>query len=135
MSLFDWKDEYSVGIAELDGQHKKLVDALNRLFSAMRDGGARDVSGSILSELVQYAKTHFTYEEDLMTLYNYPGFADQKKAHEVFIQKIGKFLEKYRQGKFMLSLEIMNFMKEWLREHIVGSDKQYTDFFRQKGVR
>lgn len=134
MSLFDWKDEYSVNIKEIDKQHKRLVDALNDLWKAMRDGEAREVIGHTLKGLLEYTKVHFTYEEDLMKKYNYPGLADQIKSHNAFVQKITEYNDKYKQGKLMLSLEVMNFMKDWLQKHIMGTDKQYTGFFNEKGV-
>ncbi len=134
MSLFVWSDKYSVNIKEIDRQHKVLVDSLNQLFEAMRDGSARELIGGILDKLVNYTNVHFTYEEDLMKKHNYPDLAAQVKSHEAFVKKITDFDEKFKQGKSMLSLEVMNFMKEWLQKHIMGTDKQYTAFFNEKGV-
>ena len=134
MSLFKWTDDLSVNIKEIDRQHKMLVDNINELWRAMKDGEAREVIGGILKGLVDYTKVHFTYEEDLMEKHGYPGLAHQKKTHQIFVQKVSDFEEKNKQGKFMLSIEVMNYLKEWLQKHILVTDKKYTAFFNEKGV-
>lgn len=134
MSLFKWSDDLSVNIKEIDRQHKMLVDSINELWRAMKDGEAREVIGGILEGLVDYTKVHFTYEEDLMKKHNYPGLAHQLNAHKNFVQKVSDFEEKHKQGKFMLSIEVMNYLKEWLQKHILVTDKKYTSYFNEKGV-
>ena len=66
MAFFDWKENYSVGIAKLDDQHKKLVSFLNDLYSAMKAGKGTDVLDEVLKGMVAYTKTHFVTEENLM---------------------------------------------------------------------
>lgn len=73
MAFFDWKDSYSVGVKEMDNQHKVLVDLINQLHTAMTAGKGSSVAGPIISEMVRYTKFHFDAEEKLMTTHGYPG--------------------------------------------------------------
>lgn len=134
MPLFEWKDYYEVKIAEIDKQHHLLVDMLNELYESMRDKKAREELEGILKSLSDYAGIHFSYEEQLMKQYNYPGFFDHKREHDGFKSKVGEFLVKHKEGKLTLSIEVMNFLKDWLKNHIMGVDKRYSPFFIEKGV-
>ncbi|MCP5105735.1 MAG: hemerythrin family protein, partial [bacterium] len=134
MALFNWKDEYSVNVKEIDKQHQMLVDSLNELFEAMRSGEAKEIIGGILKGLVDYAGVHFSYEEKLLNRYNYPEYAKHKTEHDAFVEKTVEFQEKYNQGKLMLSMEVMNFLKDWLKNHILGTDKKYSSFFNERGI-
>ena len=134
MALFEWKQSYSVNIKEADNQHKGLIASLNQLYEAMKNNETHEVIAGILKNLSAYVGVHFSYEENLMKRYNYPGYLDHKKEHETFTAKVGEFIEKHRQGHVMVSLEVMNFLKDWLKNHILGSDKKYGPFLNQKGI-
>lgn len=134
MALFDWKDIYSVGIKEIDSQHKMLVNTLNELFEAMRNREVHEVITGIIKSLVDYVGVHFSFEEELMKKYNYPELIIHKKEHTAFVEKVLDFQKKHQAGNLMLSLEVMNFLKDWLKNHIMGTDKKYGPFFNNKGV-
>ncbi len=134
MALFNWKEEYSVKVKEIDKQHQMLVDSLNELHAAMLSGKSREILAGIIKSLVDYAGFHFSYEEEKMDTLNFPGSQAHKKEHEAFIKKVADFQEKQKEGKLMLSMEIMNFLKDWLVKHILGTDKKYSDFFNKNGL-
>jgi hemerythrin-like metal-binding protein len=134
MPLFEWKDEYSVGVNELNLQHKKIIQLLNELYEAMRDRKPKETLGKILDNMTTYAAMHFQTEEKYMKKYDYPGMDAHKKQHEDFVAKVIDFKEKFHQGSLMLSLDVLNFLKSWLKEHIMGADKEYAPFFEQKGL-
>ena len=69
------------------------------------------------------------------TLYRYPAAATHKEEHAAFVQKISDLKEKYDNGKMTISIELMNFLSEWLKKHINGTDKKYTAFFNENGLR
>lgn len=135
MAFFDWKDSYSVGVAEMDQQHKKLIDLINKLYEAMKVGkGAAEV-GMVIVEMVDYTKFHFGAEEKLMTTHGYPGLLNQKSEHKAFTDKAIEFQSQINSGQKAITIEVMNFLKEWLTKHILGNDQKYTAFFNSKGVR
>lgn len=72
-ATFQWKDSYSVKVAALDNQHKKLFDLVNELHVAMSQGHGKDVAGDVLRRLIDYTVHHFSAEETLMQKHNFPG--------------------------------------------------------------
>ncbi len=134
MALFSWNDSYSVKVTELDNQHKKLIDIINELHQAMLDKKAKDALEKIIGELMNYTINHFSFEEKYFAQYSFPGEAAHKKEHKNFLDKVTQFGKDFDEGKLMLSMEILNFLKEWLVNHIKGTDQNYSDFFNEKGL-
>lgn len=134
MAFFEWNEKYSVGVRELDAQHKQLIAILSELYEAMQAGKANDVMGQIINKLVNYTKTHFSTEEKYMSQYGYPDLAAQQREHAVFTDKVLKFKEDFDSGRMSMSVSVTSFVKDWLVNHISVSDKKYTQFFQSKGV-
>ena len=134
MSFIKWKNEYSVGVYEIDNQHKKFVMLINKLFDAMKQGKANSVLDQIINELFSYAQTHFWTEEKYFDLFKYKETEEHKRVHQGFIDEMKKFKTGFDSGKITLSLEVFNFLKNWLDEHILGEDKKYEDCFKQNGL-
>lgn len=135
MALINWDDSFSVNVAEIDKQHKELIAMINELNDAMKEGKGREVAGKIVSKLAIYTVTHFKTEEDLFAKFGYPGSENHKKEHAAFVKKVADFKEGYEKGKLSLTSEVMNFLSDWLRHHIMGTDKKYVQFFNEKGVK
>jgi hemerythrin len=131
----EWSQELSVSITEIDEQHKKLIAMLNELNAAMRAGKGNAMVGEILERLIQYAATHFTLEERYMDQYGYLGKIPHKGEHAAFVKKVGDFKKDFDAGKAMLSVSIMNFLSDWLKNHITKTDKAYAPFFNSKGLK
>jgi hemerythrin len=134
MVLFEWKEQYNVNIKEIDKQHKRFAESLNELHEAMLTRKAKEIIDGILVGLADYASKHFSYEEGLMKEHGYPELDDQKQKHVAFIGKVNEFSEKHKSGHMMVSLEVMNFLRDWWKDHILGTDKKYSSFFNEKGV-
>lgn len=134
MAFFEWNDSYSVGVRELDAQHKQLIAILSELYDAMQSGKANDIMGQIINKLVNYTKTHFATEEKYMSQYGYPDLAAQQREHKIFTDKVIKFKEDFNSGRISMSASVTSFVKDWLISHISGTDKKYTSFFQSKGV-
>lgn len=126
--FFEWTDAMSVGIAEIDNQHKILVDILNRLFVAVVKRENEQTTIEILDTLVDYTKTHFGLEEQLLqdAKYDATEFAAHQREHRAFIEKISAAASKHLVEGKSVSFEIINFLKHWLQEHILVTDKKYA---------
>ncbi len=133
--LIEWTDELSVGIQEIDEQHKILVNLINELYGAMIKGGAKETNGAILRRLVDYTKTHFTVEESLMRIMGYSDYDAHKKRHDDFVAQLKELQQKFDQGQVHISMELLNFLKDWLSNHIMKTDKQYGPYFLKKGAK
>ena len=134
MGLIEWGEHLSVGIKVFDDEHKQLVQLVNKLNQALQAGSAKKTMEEILQNLVNYTKIHFKHEEDYMVLYDYPEYAKHKQEHEALTKQVMDFVQRYNEGKAVFSLELMNFLTDWLTKHILGSDKKYKDFFLSKNV-
>ena len=134
MALLTWTGDFSVKINDIDNQHMKLVNLINDLHSAMKEGKGKEVLGKIIRELVSYTKYHFTFEEKLLTQHKFPGYSLHRTEHEEFTNKVSGFENDYKQGKAVLSQEVLLFLKDWLVNHIKGTDKNYSAYLNSAGV-
>jgi len=133
--LIKWDDDFSVGIETADTHHKKLISMINTLHEAMVKGESDDIVAKILSALIVYTDKHFEYEENLFLTHNYPKYEEHKEEHDELIRQVKELNHKLIYYKTSLSIEVMNFLKEWLTNHIQVTDKAYTEFLNSRGVR
>jgi hemerythrin len=135
MALIDWTKDLSVNVAEIDAQHRKLISMLNELNDAMKQGKGKDILGRIINDLYAYAGSHFQTEEKYFDQYKYPETPSHKVKHAEFVKKIADFKNDYESGKVAMTVDLMNFLKDWLKNHIQGTDKKYSTFFNEKGLK
>jgi hemerythrin-like metal-binding protein len=133
--LMRWDGSLQLGIGEIDGQHKKLVAMINDLHRAMKQRQTMAIMGSILEQLVSYTVYHFGSEEKLFQKHGYPEYDQHKKAHENLVGKVNELKAKIDRGDATISMELMDFLTDWLTTHIKGTDKKYVPFLQGKGVR
>ncbi len=134
MPLFKWKDEFSVKVKRFDDQHKNLIAVINDLHDAMRAGKSSEVLGKIFNNLIEYTSTHFGEEEEYMQKFGYSKFNEHKKEHDELIKQVTELKKKFDNKQMFLSIELMNFLKEWLMHHIMKTDRDYGPFLNDKGV-
>jgi hemerythrin len=131
-----WTKKMSVGVAELDDDHKALLGLLNDLHDGIAAGHGTERLGRVLDGLTEYAGTHFAREEEFFAQTAYPAAAEHILEHRALTRLVLDVQARYRKGKFdALSLETMSFLKDWLREHVQGSDKEYTAHLNAHGIR
>jgi hemerythrin len=135
MALIQWSDSLSVQVAEMDRQHQKLIGLINDLNDAMSKGKGKEIVGKTIDGLLNYTRTHFTEEEKLFGQFNYPDADSQKKMHKKFIDKVVEFKQQLDSGKIGLSIAIIDFLSDWLKNHIQMEDKKYGPFLNQQGVK
>jgi hemerythrin-like metal-binding protein len=132
--LIEWSRSYSVGVTQMDNEHKRLIEIINNLYAAMRAGRSADAVGSVLDELIEYTKTHFAHEEKLMQQTNYQDYDVQKRCHVELVNQVLEIQKKFRDGT-ALGQEVMTFLKNWLINHIQGLDKKYGPVMNKKGIK
>lgn len=126
--LVTWSDALSVGFAPMDAHHKNLVDLLNRLNSATLSGKGRKAIGKILGELAEYTVYHFGYEEEQMQKYNFSDFEKHKGEHIAFVNQVKDFIKEFESGDVHVDEETLEFLKKWLSNHILKTDKELGGF-------
>jgi hemerythrin len=134
-NFVEWRDEYSVGIASIDEQHKRLLNLINQLQTAAHYHTEEAFVDRALDELVDYTKTHFGYEEGLMEQNGYPDLEAHKGEHQAMIKQVGESIERYKSDPDQTIEDIVQYLKKWLINHINGTDKGYSGFLVGKGVK
>jgi hemerythrin len=132
--MFDWKDSYSVNIPSIDGQHRNLFRMAGELYTAMTSGQGKAALGRILDRLVEYTRVHFEHEERLMRQSGFPGLAQHAAEHRALTRQVEQFQADFASGRTALSVQLLQFLKDWLERHIQGSDQAYAPCLAEKGV-
>ncbi len=132
VEIFPWRDEFSVGIPEIDAQHKRMVKFINDLQSAMLSGQGDDALQIIFGELFEYVQTHFDLEEGLMSQAGYPALARHRKEHKRFARKVVALRDKFRGSRLSISVEVLDFLRQWLDSHIMEFDHAYIGWLAPK---
>lgn len=129
MTLFEWRESFSVGSDLIDTDHKILISLINQLDDAMETGQARDVVASVLNVLIEYTESHFSREERLMELGGYPDIVRHKEEHVRLTQQVREIRDRLRRGeRGVVGEELLTFLKTWLTSHILGVDMKYRPF-------
>jgi len=134
MAYINWSEDFSVNVGEIDAQHKMLVEKFNLLHQSLLDNKGSEAQKTIIEGMVDYANVHFETEEKYMRRLNYPGFRKHKSEHERFAEKAFELHKRINNSGFVLTLEILSFLKNWLQEHILVIDKEYSKHFNDNGV-
>jgi hemerythrin len=134
MTYLIWSKDYSVNVKEIDEQHKKLFGIINTLFQAMLDEKGREIQKLVIADMIDYANTHFKAEEKYMLQFNFSWYQEHKKEHERFTHKALDLKERFEKIGFVITLEILNFLKDWWEGHILKIDKNYSKLFNENGL-
>ena len=134
MEKINWDQNLSVGVAEIDRQHKQLVNILNQLL--ILDGISVDSEtiSDTLTKMTEYADYHFNSEEHYMQEYGYPEYETHRKEHIEFMRKTAQFSLATMEYEKTIPADMLEYLKTWLIEHILKSDMAYKPFFKQKGL-
>lgn len=132
MALVTWNPSYSVSVKKLDQQHQRLFALLNTLHEAMRQGKGQAIVQDTLRELATYAVTHFRAEEELLQKTNYPGFAAHQAEHQSFVARVNQFTEDLKAGRNTSAIAVVGFIKDWLAEHILRTDRSYSAYLNAR---
>jgi len=129
LPLIQWTEAMSVGVAELDQQHQGLVALLNQFHEQMMAGRGRAALAPVLDELLRYTEVHFAAEERLFLELGYPHALSHHVQHVALTAKVHALRDEAAAGRRFVSLETLNFLRDWLTEHIMNADMAYKPFF------
>lgn len=123
VNRISWNPQYSVHVEAIDTQHKELFTITNSLMDQYEQGSG-DCYATI-EKLVDYLSKHFYDEELVMMKVNYYGYKKHVEEHRSFADKVGQFLQAYRNKEENITLEMVSFLREWIFSHTTGSDLKY----------
>jgi hemerythrin len=122
MSLIRWQDSFVIGVASIDSDHQVLISLLNQLSETREEGQARDVICSVLNVLIEYTINHFHREEHLMAMCGHPDLAEHRQQHLRIAARVQSLRQQYESGRHTAVDELLEFLKNWLVEHMSGED-------------
>lgn len=125
MGLIRWRDEYATEVESIDNDHKKLVELINQLYEARRQGEADQLLKRLFAELNAYCNEHFKREEDEMERLGYPEREAHQQEHQQLMQQTATLQSQLESGEDSLSNETFKFLRHWLLDHIVEVDKKF----------
>ena len=137
--MFEWKEKYSVGVEKFDKQHKELLKIGRELVSAFENLekgiDQYDHIVKLLNEMQEYTVYHFESEEKAMKKVNFPELKEHKKVHQKFIEKLKEIdIEKIDEDQKQFSMELLDFIANWIERHILGEDQKYESYFEGKNI-
>ncbi len=130
MAYITWQDGYSVGLADIDFQHQKLVEIINDLHASLETNDPLGIR-STFDALVNYILFHFGYEESNFVEKGFPDSDAHKRAHFLFIEKILHLRDQLENGDVNVGANMLLFLKRWLMTHIQVSDREMADWINQ----
>jgi hemerythrin-like metal-binding protein len=134
VAFLTWDASYSVNVKTCDAQHQKLFSLVNTLHEAMKSGQGRSVIADTVRELERYTQTHFLAEEAMMERSQYPKLNQHRLEHQKFIAQVQQFRDDLEAGGKCDSVAVMKFVKDWLANHIMQTDKMYSGHLNSHGI-
>ena len=132
MAVIKWRDSYNTGVEAVDLEHRKLVTLIEAMHTSIRDKEPKDAIERVVNEIVDYTQSHFVNEELLMQNEQYPQFADHKVEHQNLIEEVEIFKERLLSNFPDGRQDLYRFLREWLINHILESDKKFAAYVAEK---
>lgn len=133
MSGIQWSNELSVGVKEIDDQHKELISIANSLIMAVENQAGRPVVEKVITQLRAYTVSHFTAEAKLMQATHFPQLAEHEAEHMKLKKDVQKFQQELYKGKGPTANEVLRFIKGWLLNHILKYDREFARYHKKQG--
>ena len=132
--MFQWSTNYEIGVRQIDSEHQRLFVLADKMQQAMLKGKGKAVLTDLLAQLVDYTQYHFTHEEQLMGRVHYPEYEQHKRQHEDLRVKVRAMQDRAASGEATMTIEVMQFFMDWLKQHTATSDSQIGKFIKAGGL-
>jgi len=132
MSYIDFDDTLRVGNRLIDQEHEMLIEYINLLQRAVENNASSGIVEQVVNGMVDYTKTHFFVEEEMMKAYDYPDAQQHLDAHERFRNQVNDLVKTIENGEEVDLVGVLEFLKEWLTGHILKIDAKLAEFLKEK---
>jgi len=133
MPIIEWNNLFLLGLKQFDDDHQQLVRLLNKTYDSFINNEPKSSLSVVIDELVDYAIYHFAEEEHWMKSTGYPELEMHIFQHDIFSKRVVDFQSAYQEGSAPLTLELLTFLKDWLSDHILVTDKEFGFYIASKG--
>jgi len=133
--MIEWEGKFSVGISIIDQEHKKLIGILNKAVFANEHNDNPVETLELLGDMLEYSRKHFSTEEAYMLKFKFPEYQLHRNEHLDFTNKTIMNHHNFISGDYQIANEILEYLKQWLVNHIQVTDKKYIDCFKKNGLK
>jgi len=130
-----WEDKYSVGVVEIDDQHKMFFKTLNELMVIIYEDVSIEKFNEVIKFFIEYRTFHFTTEEKYFKEFNYEDSTQHIIEHNNFNKKIDEMVQQNPKYTKEFGFELINFIEDWLVGHILFTDQKYKQCFVEHGLK
>lgn len=131
----EWDAKYSVGVEELDNQHKQMFATINKLLEIISTGSSEENLADIIDGLIKYKIFHFATEEKYFKEFNYKGAEDHIQKHKEFNDKLTELRKKHSNYTVEFAFDLVDFLEDWLINHLMVTDHKYVECFHDHGLK
>lgn len=124
--------DFFVGVAELYRQHKRLVDFINHLHDSLNRVPSPQEASLVLADFHEFAREHFSSEEDLLRRASFPDLRDHSIEHRSILRQLAGLLRLAEAGSLSLSPALVSFLRDGIRGHLLNTDKAYAPYLEVK---
>ena len=129
MAFMRWIEKMSVGMAEMDADHKELIRIINQLVADTDEEGGQAAVRQSLFGLLRYAEYHFAREERVLAACRYSGIEEQTAEHRDFVARISELNRRFdadpKESAAVVNQALLTFLQDWLNHHILIEDMAY----------
>jgi len=134
-SLIKWSKKYELGVDLIDNQHKRWIDFINNVYLGIITNADKSALQSTFKKLLDYTDYHFGFEEKYMKEFSFEEFDGHHIMHEKFVSNVVTIFTQFIEGRTDSAYNLIIFLKNWIVEHILVSDKKYVELFKKHGIR
>lgn len=127
MAFMDWTASLDLGVPAMDAEHKGLVAAMNRIYELGEQGANKATLDQAIQKLAELTTKHFADEEKHMASVGYPDLKTHAVIHKNMLEKFTALYNDFKAGAGKVDRAFYDFLKFWLKSHIMGIDRKYAD--------
>ena len=135
MPILKWDESYSVGVQVIDDEHKLLIAMINKAYDSVTNMEEDKILEELVKDMCAYAIIHFATEDSLMNKYGYPAAEVHIKMHASFAVKAEALNNMVSSGDIVEPVKVFKFLADWLRGHILKTDKDLGVFLNEQGLK
>ena len=127
MTYFKWNNDFDIGVADMNAQHKILIGIMNEIYNLNQKGATKPELASAIGKLDSYTRFHFRDEEKYMESIGYDDLERHRLIHENLLAELEKHSSDFKKHHNGLSEDFFYFLRYWLSTHIQHIDRKYGD--------
>lgn len=132
---FKWEVRYSLDISEIDKQHQEIFAIVNKLIEALSSQMTAEYLNGIVADLLACKKNHFATEEKYFKEFAFEGAAEHIEEHAKMNERLEDIQERCGDNVPMLAFEVVDFLEDWIINHMEAVDQKYKECFKAHGMK